>query len=81
MVCERELLKIGVRSGDIKAKLKAICPCGGESFVKNVVGRFSVSPEPGLFIHECDMPSVELDENKNLVLDIGVGTFLMKEIK
>jgi hypothetical protein len=78
--CSRDLVKIGVRDGDYTAKAKALCPCGGESYITTIKGKFSISPEIGFYVDEIIMPSpsvVNLDIDTNL----GVTIFKMKNKK
>lgn len=76
--CSKDLLKIGVRDGDYTAKLKAICPCGGESFSKTINGRFSISPDLEFYVDECIMPSPTITDDEEIGKEIGLTIFKMR---
>lgn len=80
IACSKNLLKIGVRAGEQEIKMKAECPCGGVSFAKTVKGRFWVSPEPGLYIHESIMPPPEISQDGSGEISnvLGITIFKMR---
>lgn len=78
--CSRDLVKVGVRDGDYTAKLKAVCPCGSESYITTVHGKFSISPEIGFYIDEVVMPSPKVSDNE-IDTNLGITIFKIKEKK
>jgi hypothetical protein len=87
VLCDRNLLKVYTREGhgDTECKIKAQCPCGGESFVKIVKGTCNIAPEPDLTIthhHISDMEFIVDETTGEKTPDksrIGTTIFVLKE--
>lgn len=88
ITCDRPLLKVYYREGhgEVECKIKAVCPCGGESFVRHVKGTCNIAPEPDLVISSHFVPDIEFTidkETNNKIPDhfkLGTTVFLLKEI-